>query len=285
MNIDKAPRISKRRQTPELLADEAWHLANNYTRGKWNLRRLQRIEFGGSILEAIGREVTLGKTEIEPVLIETLISFTAEKMHEDSSRLDGKYAMYTIASTTSQDIVKEEMPEHILEDIMTDLDTGLHMHEDDDDNDGDTVDFVELSADETLNAAEIQRNQEVIYKFDHEGTFYDYSTRFFYTVDSESVHEMEYLHSENKILWNPFKESRGTEDDQSPASLISLNDEGMPVELKDPQSALEKFVINNDFREITEFSSLDKEEHVRRALGIMAMASSSIVDLRKRRSK
>ena len=59
----------------------------------------------------------------------------------------------------------------------------------------------------------------------------------------------------------------------------------MPVELKDPQSALEQFAINNDFREITEFSSLDKEEHISRTLGMMAMASGSIIDLRKRSSK
>jgi len=278
MDINKERNIPKRLQTTEHLADEVWHLANNLSIGRWRFRDMQQVESMRGVIETLGEELERLDFEIEPVFNQVKLSFVASKLYIVTKRGDPGVPMYKLTSITSQDIEQDEIPADVLADILEDASHEGHALNDEDG-------FLGLEPQELLQASELQRNQEVTYMIDYEGEFSDYTLRYFYSIDGVSVHEMEYSHSGREVLWNPIRLADGTVNESKPAVLLSLTNSTIEADVKNIDSSLERFLIERDVNDLAEFAELPNEEHVRRALGMVSMLSSGVIDLRKRNRK
>jgi len=272
MDIYKPHHVPKRLKTPDHLVDEAWHLANNLTIGRWNRRNIQRTEMTRSVIEVIGRETELRDQDIEAVFTDITISFSAVKFHSNPKLRDGDFPLYTLASTTSQNIAKSEIPQNVLDEILTDaLEEGHPLY--------DEPDELSMTPAEKLEGSTLERSQQVVYAIDYEGDFHDYTLGYSYSINSESVHQIDYTHSETRKHLDAID---GTKDEVRSTEPVTLNGEAIEKDVNNIDSAFEQFIIDREFDNLIEFGGLPKEEHIRRALGMMSMFSSGIIDLRKR---
>ena len=280
MNIDRVPYVPKRLLTSEHLLDEASEFANTLGAGRWKYDRLKQVGLTRKVIESNGQEYEVGEQYGKAIFDEITISFSALKRYVDTEKGPVAVSTYEIISTTAQDITKEEIPSNILEEIIEDSKDNEHMLYVEPEESDDVYDSGELAANviNLLDDYEIQRNQEMVYTIDEDGELDDYTLRYFYSLNGESVHEMDYTHSDNQLSWSPIHLADGSINERKPFVLPLLNEANLESEAKGLDASLEEFLTFQDLRELTEFSALPKEEHIRRILGMIGMVSSGIAD-------
>lgn len=279
MNIYKAPIVPKSLQTPEGLADEAWHFANAIAAGRWKYRNVQQVEHSSKIIESVGEGYNLAEYYGEPIFNEIILSFTALKEYVRTKNGYELLPAYEITSTTSQDITKDEIPDHVLEELIEDAEIEGHpLHEILSDPNSQVSD---LKLD-TFEDFDIERSQEVTYNINHEGEFDDYTMRYFYSINGANTHEAVYSHSLSQIEWMPIIAADGLAIEHRPIVLQALFEANIESDAREIDASYERFLSDKDFSELTEFGAVGKDVHIRQALGMLSMASSGYIDLRKR---
>ena len=286
MDFDKTPRIASKFLTPDHLAEKVWNLAYEISSHKWGQKKTARTGITRYLQETIGATREFGDREVEPIYNEMTLSFTALKRYIQDD--DGDYIspVYVVRSTTAQDITKEEIPLNVLDSVIYDADTEGHPLYDvfESFSEEDTENLDEASKQkltDSLDEFEIQRLQEVRYEVGKDGEVLDYEMSYAYTLDEDTVHEIAYNSSSDQILWQALKLADGSDGERRPLAVRSLNNDIIDTEMSDFDVSIERFLIDQDIKELTELSKLPKEEHIRRILGMISMISSGLIDLRR----
>lgn len=279
MNIDRAPKIAKRLQTPEHLVDEAWHFANTLAAGRWSHERIKEVETIQKIIESVGDDYELDEHYGEAIFDEVIVTFSALKQYVETKRGYVLAPTYSITSSTSQFITKDEIPENVFNQIIHDADDEDHPLNVAIEESGMQTSDLHL---DTLEDFDVERTQEVTYLIGHDGEIEEYMLRYFYCIDDINVHEVMYSYSVCDAMWAPISLADGSVLEKKPIVLAALNEAEVDTASKDIDASFDRFLIDEDFQTLTEFSAQPRQEHIRRALGMISLASSGYIDLRKR---
>jgi hypothetical protein len=282
MNIYKSQNFPKRMLTSEHLNDEAWNFANTLAAGRWKHQAIKRVEITRSIIEQFGDGFDLPEHYGEPISNEVVISFMGLKRYMETERGFVMSPTYAIKSTTLQPVNKDEIPEGVVEEMIEDAKEKHHPLREIIRDKGLKVSDLPLN---TFEDVDIQRIQEAIYPINHRGEFEDYILRYFYTVNDVNVHEVEYTQSNNEYIWNPVKMADGSLGENKPLILAELNEDSVESAAANFDDSFDKFLIDQNLQELTSYTELPKEEHIRRVLGMISMVSGNFVDLRNHATK
>jgi len=287
MDINRAPHIAKRLQSPEGLANEAWHFANTLAAGRWGRDEVQGVEISRMITEAVGEVIERSDRDIEPIYNELTIAFSALKHQVDTDKGVFMVPKYSITCATSQNIDKEEIPLNVLNEILNDAETEDHPLKDifDESKEESSENLSTESREfiiDSLDDMEIQRTQSVDYTISHEGEIEDYRVDYEYKLDETIVHEISYIDSQSQVIWYPIRLADDTVLERRPIMLLTLDELRLKQATQNIDSSIEQFMLNQDLLELSELAALPAEERIRQVLATISLISSGFIDLRKR---
>jgi hypothetical protein len=289
MNIDRPSNIPKRLRTSEYLAHETWRYANDLAANQWDSDGIERVQNVQTVVEVINTLYDVeavaaeqnGEDEdaededakfTEPVFVQTTLSFLAVKRYFEEEK---DVPFYVVQSETIQGIDKEEIPLHVLDEIADDAEEDGHaLH--------DTMDEGEKFDINDLEDFSIQRTQKVIYEVDRSGELHDYVISYAYSLDGNSIHEVEYSHSGSEMTWKPTLISEGVPIEGKPLVLPLLTESAIGSEVRDIDISFKEFMSDRDLRELTLFSAQPKQEHIRRILGMLSVLTGNSNGSRRR---
>ena len=286
MDMTRAPRVAKRLQSPEGLANEAWHLANALTAGRWADDTIHSTDKSHSITEVTGVELEEGDRDYEPVYSKLTVAFSALKRYVSTDEGAFMAPTYSITCATSQNIEKEEIPRNVLEEILKDTDDEEHPLYDAFKECGEeSSDELSVESKESiignLDNMEILRTQSIDYSVGYDGEIEDYTIDYGYSLDENIVHEMSYIDSQSQVVWYPIRLADDSVREHRPIVLFTLDEVSLENAAKNIDSSIEQFMTNQDIIELGELSALSKQERIRRVLATISLMSNVVVDLRK----
>jgi hypothetical protein len=251
--------------------------ANNLSGGSWNKNTTQKVEITRTIVEKLPTDKDVNEQDL-PFHKAIKASFEASKREFDTENGSYMEPMFIISSMATRHIKTDEIPLPVIvemfdrsEDHFEDLYTYCVSRN------IDTYDkFVE-----SLATIELTINEELTYVIDSIGNIEDYHESCSYSFDEIVMYVTEYLEridesEEEDTITDPFHE-------QKPKLLALLNDINVESESSDAsiQADYEEFTKQQDFERIAQEVAVTSEEHIRRAMAIVAMVSDGFVELDK----
>jgi len=272
MNIYKGIRIPESFQTPDHLVDTAQRYADSLAAGRWRQNTIHKVNISRTIADTMGREAEFEGYTVLPVYNEVSISFSAIKRFIEDGTFSSLVPQFSIKSTVEQEIEKKEIPPNILEAIMRSRD------EDDDSDDSDNLMYDTRSGDEDLGMEDlddlqIMRVQEDEYSFNYLGEIEEYTTLYMYTFDDVVVNEVGFHQKNDDSKWNPVWLHNGVSYENKPSSLKTLSEQSLDEEIVSVDNELRDLLVLDAHPELEQLSTLPKEEHIRRILGMISLVS------------
>lgn len=272
MNIEREFKVSPKKLTNRQLRNTLWDFANVLAANRWQLDAVPHVELTRSIVESVGFEQIMGQHEVTPIFNEIVISFSATKREAEYRGKVFMLPYYHITSTVLQDIESSEIPRHVLDEMFKEVnDDDYHPVHDLLDDYG--IDEDTFSSD-NLDDFEIKRQQEASYEIDHNGEIQEYTLSFSYTFDDAVAHEARYDSSSGEFMWAPVPLHDGESLERRPLIVPLLTQQEIETDMQRVDSEFEAFLLEKSLRELTEFSSVPPEEHIRRIMGMVGMVSS-----------
>ena len=270
MNLERSPKILKRLLTSEHLLAQASGFANVLAAGRWNYPTSQGVQRTDKFIESYGEDYSFDE-EFDKVIVNAVtISFSALKRYVDTEKGSVAVSTFTVTSTTSQEITKDEIPSNVMSKILEDAKDPDHLLYID-------PEVSEVDASDEIEGYDIRRNQEVVYSINNEGEIDDYILRYYYSLDDESIHKLEHSDSDNQTLWNPIRLDDGSVSERRPFGLADIDEADIDSEAENIDAAFMKLLDLRDTQELDAFSALDEEEHIRRVLGMISIVSGGFV--------
>lgn len=270
MNLERSPKIPKRLLNSEHLLAEASAFADVLAAGRWKYPTTKGVQRTDKFIESAGEDYEFDE-EFDKVIVNAVtISFSALKRYVETEKGSVAVSTFTVTSTTSQEITKDEIPSNVMSEILEDAKDPDHLLYID-------PEVSDVDASDEIEGYDIRRNQEVVYSINNEGEIDDYTLRYYYSLDDESVHELEHSNSDNQILWNPIRLDDGSISERMPFGLADIDEAGIDGETENIDASFMKLLDFQDTQELDAFGALDEEEHIRRVLGMISIVSGGSV--------
>jgi hypothetical protein len=251
--------------------------ANNRSGGSWNKNTTQKVEITRTIVEKLPTDKDDDEQDL-PFHKAIKASFEASKREFDTENGSYMEPMFIISSMATRHIKADEIPLPVIvemfdrsEDHFEELFTYC---------DSRTLDTYDKFV-ESLETVELTINEELTYVIDSLGNIEDYHESCSYSFDEIIMYVTEYLEQidepeEEDTVTEPFYEHK-------PKLLALLNDINVESETSDAsiQADYEMFTQQQDFERIAQEVAVTSEEHIRRAMAIVAMVSDGFVELDK----
>lgn len=267
MNIERLQPISNRRSQQQVLARTCFNLANQLTGGRWRHDKVRTTHLERSIVERQGLELLMH--DVGPFHDEVLLSFRADKYLLDDDLEEGSGVTYTLNSSVSQDIKKDDIPRRVMDEIFEEMD-----------EDDELSDLREQPDDDGFEQLEITRQQETEYTIDEDGEVEEYSSTYKYFFDNQEVHEVGYSNTNGQVLTVPIRNLRTLEVlDARPLVVPPMDEETIRTSAFTIDEDWRRFLTDRELKAAFEFSAQPLLEHRRRAMSMIALLTSGIIPL------
>ncbi len=261
------------RKFADVLSSGQWHKQDN---------RVESIE--RSFVEVIGHSGSYSDDgqPISDVEICTNVAFRAEKECVDSDDTIGiKFEeLYTIRSKVSQLIDYKDVPSKFFEN----LDEVIEIDDEDDDDDDDEYGASMANNPEYLQRVAFTREHEICYEIDQDGDICDYTFTIRYTADGEVIDEQEYSLGDDTgdqvYKATAFDKDKKALEWRS-AGQKKLEESDIAILLESFEKTIERITDLEQFDKLKDRMYILQEEHQRRALGMIGLASSGFKGMKK----
>jgi hypothetical protein len=263
MDIDRTNRIPNRHVTSNNLEKRVSSLATALSGGRWFGYKAEGIEVTHTYIErddyeSIDDMHVAEHKKVEPIYTSVSLGFIASREVVTHEGEIYSVPEYVISSTVTQEVHKSEIPEAVLDEIF---------------KEGQESDYGEDSGD-NLDEFTLKRVQKLTYSIDNQGEIEEYELSYSYLVGDSVVHSAVYSEMDDRFTMEAVRDSNGTAVERKPRSTVELTSDEINEYIASLDSHLERFMLEELEKEKDHVVGMSKEEHIKRALGMIGMISS-----------